>query len=97
MNLCWEPRGDWEPKTIRNLCSNLDLWHAVDPFSNATVTPGRCYFRLHGRKRWSYEYEDSELEELATLLPSNGLSYVFFNNITMTRDAGTFERILRES
>ncbi len=94
LNLCWEPRGDWDPKVIKKICTDLDIWHAVDPFTAATVTPERCYFRMHGRKRWRYEYEDSELEELAAMIPTKGLSYVFFNNITMTKDAETFERIV---
>ena len=96
MNICWEPRGDWEPGVIKKICNDLDLWHAVDPFSTATVTPERCYYRLHGRKRWRYEYDDSELEELASMMRADRLSYVFFNNISMTKDAETFERILRE-
>lgn len=96
MNFCWEPRGDWEAKVIKKICADLDLWHAVDPFSNATVTPDRCYFRMHGRKRWRYEYEESELDELASMMPTRGLSYAFFNNITMTKDAETFERIVQE-
>lgn len=97
MNFAWEPRGSWDATLIKKLCTELDLWHAVDPFSTTSVTPDRCYFRLHGRKRWRYEYEDSELEELATMLPADGLNYVFFNNITMTKDAETFQRIVRES
>ncbi len=52
LNLCWEPRGDWSDDTIRGICETHDLWHTVDPFSRATVTPDRCYFRLHGRIRW---------------------------------------------
>ena len=31
------------------------------------------------------------------MLPADGLNYVFFNNITMTKDAETFQRIVRES
>lgn len=95
LNFCWEPRGDWDDSTIRRLCERLDLWHVADPFARATVTPDRCYFRLHGRIRWRYEYEDGELEELATLLPSDRPSYVFFNNITMLRDAERFQQMVR--
>ncbi len=93
LNLCWEPRGEWSDEVIRGICESHDLWHTVDPFSRASVTPERCYYRLHGRVRWRYEYEDSELEELATMLPSDKLAYVFFNNITMTKDAETFQTI----
>jgi Uncharacterized conserved protein len=93
LNLCWEPRGKWPDETVASLCSELDLWHTVDPFSKATVTPDRCYFRLHGRIRWRYEYEESELEELLSMIPPDRLAYVFFNNISMTKDAETFQRL----
>jgi uncharacterized protein YecE (DUF72 family) len=97
LNFAWEPRGPaWSDETIKKLCGDLDLWHAVDPFARNTVTPDRCYFRLHGRVRWRYQYEDSELEELATMIPKDNLAYVFFNNITMIDDAERFQKIVRE-
>lgn len=97
MNFCWEPRGDWDDKIVRDICERLDLWHVVDPLKNRTVTPDRCYFRLHGMTGWRYKYEEGELEELATLLPANKTSYVFFNNIYMTEDAVRFKEIIEEN
>lgn len=97
LNFAWEPRGDWPAETVKELCDELDLWHAVDPFKTPTLTPDRCYYRLHGVVRWRYTYEDGELEELVSLLPKRGLSYVFFNNITMFEDALRFKRILAGS
>jgi uncharacterized protein YecE (DUF72 family) len=97
LNFAWEPRGAWDDKAVKKICNDLDLWHAVDPFKTRTVTPDRCYYRLHGVVRWRYTYEDGELEELVSLLPGEGLSYVFFNNVTMTEDALRFKRILNES
>ena len=93
LNFAWEPRGLWTDKVIKKICGSHDLWHVVDPFTRSTVTPERCYFRLHGRVRWRYQYEDSELEELASMMPTT-LSYVFFNNITMVEDAQRFQAIL---
>jgi uncharacterized protein YecE (DUF72 family) len=72
----------------------LKLWHAVDPFSERSVTPGRCYFRLHGRRGWRYKYEDGELEELSSMLPKRATSYVFFNNVEMRDDARRFRGIV---
>ncbi len=92
----WEPRGGWPRELVRELCEELKLWHAVDPFSERTVTPGRCYFRLHGRRGWRYKYEDGELEELASMLPKRATSYVFFNNVEMRDDARRFRRIVEE-
>lgn len=97
LNCAWEPRGKmWEPELIKDLCEELDLWDCVNPFQRPTTTPDRCYFRLHGQPRWRYTYEDEELYELATLLPRDRLSYVFFNNITMKADAMRFQKVLDE-
>lgn len=97
MNFVWEPRGPWQDRVVKKICGELDLWHVVDPFKSRTVTPDRCYYRLHGVVRWRYTYEEGELEELVSLLPDEGLSYVFFNNVTMTEDALRFKGILNES
>lgn len=95
MNFVWEPRGkDWTDEIIREVCTELDLWHVVDPFARPTVTPKKCYFRMHGIPRWRYTYEDDELYELAAMLPKRRLAYAFFNNITMRQDAVRFQAIL---
>ena len=97
LNCVWEPRGKlWEDDLIGELCSELDLWHCVNPFERPTVTPERCYYRLHGRPRWRYTFEEPELYELATIIPDDWLAYVFFNNITMRQDAERFIRVLSE-
>jgi uncharacterized protein YecE (DUF72 family) len=96
LDFVWEPRGEWGADLVRGLCRELRLWHAVDPFAARTVTPDRCYFRLHGRRGWRYRYEDGELEELASMLPEGKRSYVFFNNIYMTEDALRFREVLNE-
>lgn len=94
LNFCWEPRGDWDDRVVKRICEALELWHVVDPFVGKTVTPSRCYFRLHGRKGWRYKYEEGELEELAAMLPAGQSAYVFFNNIHMTEDAMRFKEIV---
>lgn len=97
LNLAWEPRGKlWEENVIRDICEELDLWDCVNPFARRTTTPDRCYYRLHGQPRWRYTYEDDELYELATLIPTDRLAYVFFNNITMRQDAERFIHVLNE-
>lgn len=93
----WEPRGEWPRELVKDLCRDLDLWHAVDPFAETSVTPQKCYFRLHGRKGWRYSYEDVELEELYSMLPKRAASYVFFNNIAMQKDALRFKQIVDEA
>ena len=96
LNFGWEPRGPWDDAVVKEICDELGLWHVVDPFAHPTVTPKRCYYRLHGIPRWRYTYEDGELEELASMLPKKRLSYVFFNNITMKQDAMRFEKIVAD-
>jgi uncharacterized protein YecE (DUF72 family) len=93
LQLLWEPRGGWPDEAVRELCRELDLTHVVDPFAARTVTPERCYFRLHGRTGFRYVYEDDELEELYAMLPKDRTSYVFFNNVRMREDAARFQMI----
>ncbi|HMJ26642.1 MAG TPA: DUF72 domain-containing protein [Pyrinomonadaceae bacterium] len=87
LNLCWEPRGAWDSEAVSSICAGLDLWHVVDPLVSRTTTPDKCYFRLHGKHGWRYQYETAELEELAVALPKEKDCYVFFNNSKMTEDA----------
>ena len=94
LNFAWEPRGAWDAKTVKSLCGDLDLWHAVDPFSKQSETPDRCYYRLHGRTGFRYKYEEDELAELAAMLPADNISYVFFNNRYMLEDALLFQSLL---
>lgn len=96
VNLCWEPRGQWDAMIVREICDEFDVWHTVDPFEQKTVTPDRCYFRLHGRGGWRYKYDDVELAELAAMLPKDRTSYVFFNNREMLDDAQRFAEIVRD-
>ncbi|MFN2491388.1 MAG: DUF72 domain-containing protein [Pyrinomonadaceae bacterium] len=99
--LCWEPRGEWNDETIKRICTTYKLCHVVDPFTRQTVTPQRCYFRLHGKNGWRYVYDDAELQELASLLPKADTKsrqpYVFFNNVQMTEDALRFQKIIDEA
>jgi uncharacterized protein YecE (DUF72 family) len=90
LNLGWEPRGNWDAGVVKSICDELRLWHVVDPFLHQTTTPKHSYFRLHGRGGWRYEYEDSELQELALAVPKRRVCYVFFNNYKMTQDALRF-------
>ena len=92
----WEPRDGWPEQLIRELCRELDLTHVVDPYAARTVTPQRCYYRLHGRSGWRYQYEEDELAELITMLPRTGVSYVLFNNVRMLEDAARFQQLARE-
>lgn len=96
--LYWEPRGKaWtdDPSLCKSLCDELNLFHAVDPFVSETQTPRHAYFRLHGKTGWRYVYSNEELQQLRAISEKIGKSsYVFFNNITMRKDAAAFKSIL---
>jgi uncharacterized protein YecE (DUF72 family) len=96
LDLCWEPRGNWSPALVKSICDRLQLVHVVDPFVAETVTPQKCYYRLHGKAGWRYQYETGELEELADLVVNREAAYVFFNNSKMTEDALNFCKTLNE-
>jgi uncharacterized protein YecE (DUF72 family) len=97
LSFAWEPRGEsWSDKVITELCKKHKLWHVVDPFVRRTLTPEKCYFRLHGRTGWRYKYEEDELEELTAMLPGKKETYVFFNNYKMTEDAQLFQEIVKK-
>jgi uncharacterized protein YecE (DUF72 family) len=99
LRLLWEPRGDaWVPELVRELCSELDLVHVVDPFVNATVTPEQPYFRLHGITGARHAYSDEELLRLLDMLPEGETiapPYVMFNNLPRVGDAERFGELLR--
>jgi uncharacterized protein YecE (DUF72 family) len=95
VRLLWEPRGDWAPDLVRELCTALGLVHAVDPFVNPTVTPEQTYYRLHGISGARHVYTDDELLELRAMLPAaGGSAYVLFNNIPRVVDAQRFASLL---
>lgn len=89
----WEPRGEWKPEEVRELCEELGLVHGVDPFRQEPTTGLLDYFRLHGRTGYRYRYTKEDLEQLLKLGRSRGRCYVFFNNISMLDDAKSFLRL----
>jgi uncharacterized protein YecE (DUF72 family) len=93
----WEPRGRWEPETVRQLCEELHLIHGVDPFRNAPVAGEIFYFRLHGKSSYRYAYTDEELAELKDVVLSlSKPGFVMFNNSNMKADASRFIQLLNQ-
>lgn len=89
----WEPRGDWKPEEVRELCQELGLVHGVDAFRQPPVFGPFGYFRLHGRTGYRYRYSDQELEQLREMAGKHDPCYVLFNNISMLEDARRFQRL----
>ncbi|MEO0092662.1 MAG: DUF72 domain-containing protein [candidate division WOR-3 bacterium] len=82
----WEPRGDWEPELIKQLCQELNLIDCVDPFVREPTAGKILYFRLHGGKGYRQKYSPKDLKWLATLIKKKN-GYILFNNIHMLEDA----------
>ena len=92
VRLLWEPRGPaWGEDVVREICTELDLTHVVDPFVNTTTTPELTYFRLHGLGDHRHSYTDAELDEIrARIDPRANTAYVMFNEIPRVTDARRF-------
>ena len=90
----WEPRGAWPDDLVRQLCAELDLLHAVDPFRAAPVTSGAAYFRA-GRAGERRSYSDAQLERLEQLSGRFAPAYVLFNNMPRASDAERFVQFVR--
>ena len=86
----WEPRGPWPDEVVMELCRDLELIHAVDPFVRPSLTPALTYWRLHGNKSHYASYSDEELSQLSSWLPGGDETYVMFNNIPRVGDSRRF-------
>ena len=103
MRFVWEPRhATWTPALIGELCSELDLIQAVDPFEQGSVFGEPRYYRLHGtaignfRYEYDHPYSEDELHTLKNLCAETA-TYCMFNNKQMAADAARFERITESS
>lgn len=97
--IVWEPRGDWEPEVVSEVCRRLDLVHCVDPFQGGAPSgAGPVYLRLHGRGGYHYQYTGEELEWLGDLcvrrLAGRESIYVMFDNTAMREDALRFRGLV---
>lgn len=91
--MVWEPRGDWKPAEIKELCMELNLVHGVDPFKNEPLYGKMKYFRLHGKTGYSYLFKEEDLKWLKEEW-AEGIVYFMFNNISMFEDSQRFMVLL---
>ena len=96
VRLMWEPRGPWPADVVHDLCRELQLVHAVDPFVQPSVTPALLYWRLHGNRSHWARYTDEELGQIIAWLPADPSveAYVLFNNIPRVKDVRRFRELL---
>jgi uncharacterized protein YecE (DUF72 family) len=95
VRLLWEPRGAWPDGLVLELCRDLGLIHAVDPFVRPSLTPDPVYWRLHGNKSHYANYSDDELRQINAWLPADPATdaYVMFNNIPRVKDVQRFQEL----
>jgi uncharacterized protein YecE (DUF72 family) len=95
VRLLWEPRGAWAGTLVRDLCVELGLIDAVDPFVRPSETPELLYWRLHGNGSHYARYTDDELQKLREWLDESSASeaYVLFNNIPRVKDIDRFREL----
>lgn len=89
----WEPRGNWQPQEIKQLCQQLKLIYCVDPVKMEPTYGQIAYFRLHGIGGYRYQYRDEQLKRVWQMSRNCVDAYVMFNNIYMFEDALRFLRI----
>jgi uncharacterized protein YecE (DUF72 family) len=94
LRFVWEPRGPWPEELIRDLCQELNLIHATDPFVRPPQHGELNYFRLHGIGGYRYRYTDEDLEALRRMCASKPRSLCLFNNVTMYQDAMRFRSMV---
>lgn len=92
VQLLWEPRGAWPDELVAELCAELDLVHAAEPFLRRSLTP-LAYYRLHGITGARHVYSDDELRQLRSTV-GDGPAYVMFNNLARAADAWRFRALL---
>ena len=93
LTFVWEPRGDWKPEEVQELCAELNLVQGGDPFAQTLPERGLGYFRLHGRSGYRYRFSDADLAELLSLARQHTPCYVLFNNVSMLEDARRFRAL----
>jgi uncharacterized protein YecE (DUF72 family) len=95
----FEPRGDWEDSLLKEICSELNLIHGVDPFARMPVTDKVAYFRLHGsppgKKMYAYKYTTEDLQKLLRICERYEVVYCLFNNIYMYEDAINLQSMVK--
>lgn len=94
VRLLWEPRGEWPPSLVAELCAELRLVHVVDPMQTETVTPEETYYRLHGTTGARHVHTDDELRRVRDLVDGRTNPYVMFNNLPRVGDAQRFLGLL---
>jgi len=91
--LVWEPRGTWDPKLLRRICTDLGLLLAGERIFDESA-PSLRYLRVRGRRTGRHidrglSFSDRELEELLARCGDRP-AYVYFGNHAMWPDALRF-------
>lgn len=96
--LIFEPRGPgWTEDLLRSLLAASGVALGLDPFLRPPSGGEACYFRLHGRPAYHYQYSytEEDLTALAAMADRCRSAWVLFNNVAMAADARRFQRRLQ--
>jgi uncharacterized protein YecE (DUF72 family) len=93
----WEPRGDWEGREVKRLCTELNIIPCLDPFEETSIQGDLLYTRLHGEKGYRYTYSETEMKQLIEIGKSVPQIYFMFNNVSMYEDAQHLKKLLEKN
>jgi len=94
LTFVWEPRGKWERREVKRLCTELDIIPCLDPFEETLIQGDLLYTRLHGEKGYRYTYSETEMKQLIEIGKPVSQAYFMFNNVSMYEDAQRFKKLL---
>lgn len=96
INPVLETNGSWDKEMLKDICCELNLIHAVDPFQSESVSDSLRYYRLYGLRGFRYKYSDDDLLKLKEICSNDADRKIFclFNNASMNEDARRFKTLI---
>jgi len=85
----WDNSGKWEDRTVREICKNNKIIHAVDPFKSKQLYGDISYFRLKGLKGRKYQFTFEDYKKIKKFC-SKKTNYVMFCNSNRKNDCLEF-------
>lgn len=83
VDMAWAPRGIWSVEEVAEICSEVDLVHAVDPLAAGSWPAGRvAYLKLE-----SPHYSEGDILSLADGLEGFERAFCVFSGSRALRDA----------
>lgn len=98
LHFAWEPRGAWPAELIADLCRELNLIHATDPFEQLPASPRPLqYFRLCRPPNHQRHYTAADWSQLRHCCDRSRQTFCLFNHPARLRDAQRFATFMAGS